>query len=402
MLRILFISTYPPQECGIATYTRALVRGVEEHCGTASCMIAVPENGTYPVRSDDRIAYVIRGGGQYSYARAAQWINNSSCDVVWLEHEFGIFSGQHGKDVLTLCRHLKKPLITTLHTVMQEPHSGAREITRQLVQMSSAVTVMANTGLQILKRKYKVNPEKLRMVPHGAPDVPFVRSREVDKGKYDGHTILSTFGLISRGKGLEYAISALPQVVAEFPRVKYLILGQTHPRVIKEEGESYRESLMQLAEQLGVSEHVEFLNRYMGLRELLTYLNITDIYLTPYIGKEQIVSGTLAYALACGKAIVSTPYLYATEVLGNGRGLIVDFRDTDGTAQAILNLLQNHTLKEGVEARCYAFSRDMTWQQVGWKHTRLARNVATATKVAFAQEKLAPFPIPHVTTSQAS
>jgi glycosyltransferase involved in cell wall biosynthesis len=261
---------------------------------------------------------------------------------------------------------------------------------------------MANTGLQILKRKYKVNPEKPRMVPHGAPDVPFVPSGNADKGEYGGHTILSTFGLISRGKGLEYAISSLPPIVAEFPEVKYLILGQTHPKVVMAEGESYRESLIKLAEELGVSEHVEFVNRYLGLRQLLRYLHLTDIYVTPYIGKEQIVSGTLAYAIACGKAIVSTPYLYATEVLGNGRGLLVDFRDAQGIAQATLGLLRDRPLKEGVEARCYAFSRDMTWRRVGWKHVSVARDVIAAREAAVAQAELASFRVPRVTTSHAS
>ena len=402
MLRILFVSTYPPQECGIATYTRALVRGIEEQYGAATCMIAVPENGTRPVGTNDKIAYVIEGGGQYSYAKAAHWINNSSCDVVWLQHEFGLFGGPQGKDVLTLCRHLRKPLITTLHTVMQDPPPAAREITRQIVQMSSAVTVMARTGLEILKKKYKVNPEKPRMVPHGAPDVPFVPSGDAHKGEHDGRTILSTFGLISRGKGLEYAISSLPPIVAEFPNVKYLVLGQTHPKVVMEEGESYRESLVKLAEELGVSEHVEFVNSYLGLRQLLGYLNLTDVYVTPYIGKEQIVSGTLAYAVDCGKAIVSTPYLYAQEVLANGRGLLVDFRDSSGTAQAILELLRNNALKEGVEARCYAFSRDMTWQQVGSKHVRLARSFAPAREAALTKAQLASFSVSRATPSRAS
>jgi glycosyltransferase involved in cell wall biosynthesis len=255
--------------------------------------------------------------------------------------------------------------------------------------------------LEILKRRYRVHRDKPRMVPHGAPDVPFVPSREAYKGKYDGHTILSTFGLISRGKGLEYAISALPAVVAEFPHVKYLVVGQTHPKVIMEEGESYRESLVKLADDLGVSKHVEFVNRYMGLRELLGYLNLTDVYVTPYIGEEQIVSGTLAYAVACGKATVSTPYLYAKEVLGGGRGIMVDFRDSDDTAGAMLTLLRHSVLKDEIEAKCYAFSRNMTWQQVGRQHIRLAQEVLAARQAVVTPE-LAPFQVPQVTTSQAS
>jgi len=325
MLRILFVSTYPPQECGIATYTRALVRSIEEENGTADCMIAVPENGAANVMPGKKIVHVIRDGGPYSYAQAAQLINNSSCDVVWLQHEFGIFTGKWGRDVVTLCRHLRKPMIMTLHTVMSDPEPEAKEVKRQLIQMSSAVIVMAKTAASMLTARYMANPAKLRMVPHGAPDVPFVASRQADKGPYGGHLILSTFGLISRGKGLENAIAALPAVVAEFPQVKYLIIGQTHPKILMQEGESYRESLMELAESLGLSAHVEFVDKYMSLQELLDYLRITDVYVTPYVGKEQIVSGTLAYAVACGKAIVSTPYRYAEEVLGDDRGLLVDF-----------------------------------------------------------------------------
>ena len=404
MLRILFVSTYPPQECGIATYTRALVRSVEQENGTAECMIAVPENGASHVKPGNKIAYVIRDGGPYSYAQAAHWINSSSCDAVWLQHEFGIFTGKWGKDVVTLCRHLKKPLVITLHTVMHDPDPDAKEVKRQLLQMSSAVMVMARTAVTILRTRYTVNPSKIFMIPHGAPDVPFIPSRRADKGAYAGQIVLSTFGLISRGKGLENAISALPAVVAEFPQVKYLIIGQTHPKVAMKEGESYRESLMQLAEDLGVSGHVEFVNRYMSLHELLHYLRLTDVYVTPYIGKEQIVSGTLAYAVACGKAIVSTPYRYATEVLGDGRGLLVDFCDAEGMGEAVLTLLRDPVLREDIEARCYSFSRNMTWGQVGADHVQLARNVVAARRAVLAREELVPLHISaaSATTSQAS
>jgi len=404
VLKILFISTYPPQECGIATYTRALVRGVEEYNGGVECAIAVPENGGFPVEARKKIVHVIRNGGPYSYAQAARWINNSSYDVVWLQHEFGLFAGKWGRDIVTLCRHLRKPLITTLHTVMHDPDPDARDITRQLVQMSSAVMVMANTAVKILRTRYKVNPAKLFVVPHGTPDVPFVPSRKADKGEYAGHTLLSTFGLISRGKGLENAISALPTVVAKFPEVKYLIIGETHPKVLLEEGESYRESLVKLAEDLGVSGHVEFLNRYMDLQELLDYLRITDVYVTPYIGKEQIVSGALAYAVACGKAIVSTPYRYAAEVLADGRGLLVDFGDSKGMAEGVLTLLRNPELKQDIEARCYAYGRSMTWQQVGAQHIRWARNVVAERRALLAKQQLTPLHIsaPVITRSQAS
>lgn len=404
MLKILFISTYPPQECGIATYTRALVRGVEEENGGAECSVVVPENGEFPVQARKKIVHVIRNGGPYSYAQAAQWINNSGCDVVWLQHEFGLFTGKWGRDVVTLCRHIRKPLVTTLHTVMHDPPPEAREITRQIVQMSSAVMVMANTAVKILRTRYKVNPAKLFMVPHGTPDVRFVPSSQADKGEYEGHTLMSTFGLISRGKGLENAISALPAVVAEFPQVKYLIIGQTHPKVLLEEGESYRESLAKLAEDLGVSAHVEFANRYMDLRELLDYLRITDVYVTPYIGKEQIVSGALAYAVACGKAIVSTPYRYAAEVLADGRGLLVDFRDSKGMAEGVLTLLRNPGLKQDIEVSCYAYGRSMTWQQVGAQHIRWARNVVVERRALLAKQELASLHIsaPVITRSQAS
>ena len=403
MLRILFVSTYPPQECGIATYTRALVRGVEEDNGGAECMIAVPENGGFPVQARKKIVHVVRNRGPYAYAQAAKWINESSCDVVWLQHEFGIFTGKCGRDIVTLCRHLRKPLVTTLHTVMYDPQPEEKEITRQLVQMSSAVMVMANAAVKILRTRYKVNPAKLFVVPHGTPDVRFVPSSRADKGKYAGHTLLSTFGLISRGKGLENAIAALPTVAAKFPEVKYLIIGQTHPKVLLNEGESYRESLVRLAEDLGVSAHVEFVNRYMGLQELLDYLRITDVYVTPYIGKEQIVSGALAYAVACGKAIVSTPYRYASEVLGDGRGLLVDFRDSEGMAKAVLTLLRNPELKESIETRSYAFGRNMTWQQVGAQHIHWARNVVVERRALVAQEELVSLRMPaSVTRSQAS
>jgi glycosyltransferase involved in cell wall biosynthesis len=403
MLRILFVSTYPPQECGIATYTRALVRSIEEENGTADCMIAVPENGAAHVMPGKKIVHVIRDGGPYSYAQAAQLINNSSCDVVWLQHEFGIFTGKWGKDVVTLCRHLKKPIVMTLHTVMSDPEPEAKEVKRQLIQMSSAVVVMAKTAVTMLTARYMANPAKLHMIPHGAPDVPFIPSRQADKGTYGGHLILSTFGLISRGKGLENAISALPAVVEEFPQVKYLIIGQTHPKILMKEGESYRQSLMELAESLGVSAHVEFVDRYMSLQELLDYLRMTDVYVTPYVGKEQIVSGTLAYAVACGKAIVSTPYRYAEEMLADDRGILVDFGDSSGMATGILKLLRDPVLKEEIEARCHAFSRNMTWRQVGAQHVSVARDVAAERRALLAQEQFVPLRVSaQATTSRAS
>jgi len=321
MARILFLSTFPPQECGIATYTRALIRGIETVHPDGVCHVAVPLDGNQPVLPFGKRTFLTFGGQTPEYYReVAEKINRSDYDVVWLQHEFGLFSGDCGSNVLELCGALKKPLITTLHTVMENPPEPYREITRELVRLSETVTVMVDIARGLLAKWYDVPVDKVVKIHHGLPNVPFRRSSAVKRPELQEFNVLGTFGLLSSGKGIEYAIEAMPAILERFPNTVYMVLGETHPKVKQAEGESYRMRLKAQAREMGIADRVQFVDRYLSLEQIIHFLQATDVYLTPYIGRNQISSGTLAYALSCGKAIVSTPYLYAQEVIGDGRG----------------------------------------------------------------------------------
>jgi len=378
MARILFLSTYPPQECGIATYTRALIRGIETVHPDGVCHVAVPLDGNQTVLPFGTRTYLtFKGETPEAYAAIAERINKSNYDVVWLQHEFGIFSGEWGCNVLELCRALRKPLITTLHTVMENPPEPARDITRKLIRMSDAVTVMVDVARSLLARWYDADVRKVVTLPHGVPDAPFMPSDSIKAPNLKGLNVLSTFGLLSRGKGIEYAIEAMPAILAKFPNTVYLVLGATHPKVKEAEGESYRLKLMTRACELGVADHVEFVGRYLSLEQIIYYLQSTDVYVTPYIGRNQISSGTLAYALSLGKAMVSTPYLYAQEVMGEGRGRLASFEDSASIAESVCELLADPAERKRIEKACYAYSRQMTWTAVGTRHVAMAAQSVT-------------------------
>ncbi len=377
MARILFLSTYPPQECGIATYTRALIRGIETVHPDSVCHVVVPLDGNQPVLPFGKRTYLtFQGDTPEVYGEIAEKINRSYYDVVWLQHEFGIFSGEWGCNVLELCRRLEKPLITTLHTVMEEPPGPAREVTRELVRLSDVVTVMVDVARSLLAEWYGIDVQKVVKVPHGVPDTPLVPSDSVKRADLAGRNVLSTFGLLSRGKGIEYAIGAMPAILEKFPNTVYLVLGATHPKVKETEGESYRRELQDRARDLGVADHVRFLSQYLSLEEIIYYLQATDVYVTPYIGRNQISSGTLAYALSCGKAMVSTPYLYAAEVMADGRGRLIEFEDSSSIAKAVCELLADPAERSRIERACYAYSRRMTWTAVGRRHIVMAAQAA--------------------------
>jgi len=393
MARILFLSTFPPQECGIATYTRALIRGIETVHPDGVCHVAVPLDGNQPVLPFGKRTFLTFGGQTPEYYReVAEKINRSDYDVVWLQHEFGLFSGDCGSNVLELCGALKKPLITTLHTVMENPPEPYREITRELVRLSETVTVMVDIARGLLAKWYDVPVDKVVKIHHGLPNVPFRRSSAVKRPELQEFNVLGTFGLLSSGKGIEYAIEAMPAILERFPNTVYMVLGETHPKVKQAEGESYRMRLKAQAREMGIADRVQFVDRYLSLEQIIHFLQATDVYLTPYIGRNQISSGTLAYALSCGKAIVSTPYLYAQEVIGDGRGRFAGFENSAEIAQAVCELLADPAERERTEKACYAYSRQMTWTAVGTRHVAMAaqagaakRHVAVAASSALRQ-----------------
>jgi glycosyltransferase involved in cell wall biosynthesis len=304
-----------------------------------------------------------------------------------VQHEYGLFGGPDGSWFLDLLESLDKPVVVTLHTVLPDPNENHLAVAQRLCSLASAVIVLSQTGKDILVNRYSVSPSKVRVIHHGVPDVPFSTTDTAKAAFGIGQrTVISTFGLISRGKGLEYAIEAMGAVVRRHPEVLYLILGETHPEVRRNEGESYRESLQGLITQYGLQNNVKLIDKYLEFDELVHYLQATDIYLTPYLNPVQIVSGTLAYAVGCGKAVVSTPYLYAQELLALHRGFLCEFRDAASIAVNVTALLDDPALRRATERRAYRFGRQMTWPHVASEYGNLfAQLVPTPAFEAIAR-----------------
>lgn len=371
----VFVSTYTPRECGIATFTKDLVDSVDRLDRFRLGVVAVNEpEAIYSY--DERVKCQIEQDSLGDYVEAARFVNSSRFNVVSLQHEFGIFGGTWGEYVVSLLEELEKPVVTTLHTVAPDFESKGQEVLNDIVSRSSLIVVMGHIAKQILEN-YEVSPKKVSVVQHGCPDVPFVDSDVVkDSLGLKGKTVLSTFGLINRGKGIQYAIRALAHVVDRYPNLVYMIVGETHPGVRKVEGERYRVELMKLIDKLGLGEHVRFHNRYLSKRELIKFLQATDIYVTPYISPNQISSGTLVFALGVGKAVVSTPFLHAKEVLANGRGLFCNFNDPDSIAECLGKLLEDVPLRKSIEKKAYAYSRRFVWSNVANDYVDLFKRAA--------------------------
>jgi glycosyltransferase involved in cell wall biosynthesis len=378
----LFMGSFPPRECGIATFTADVVSSFDLAYGTHSDVIAIDEPGadrTYPSNVVARLSQDDRD----SYRRVAAFANASEAKLVNIQHEYGLFGGPDGVWFLDFLEELDKPSVVSLHTVLPDPSESHRSVARRISERSDAIIVLSQTGKDILTDNYGVDPAKVHVIHHGVPDVP-LRSTAAAKGKFGvaDRTIISTFGLISRGKGIEYAIEAMRAIVDRHPDALYLILGQTHPGVRRSEGESYRESLQALVDQYGLHNNVRLIDKYLEFDELVAYLSATDIYMTPYLNPVQIVSGTLAYAIGCGKAVVSTPYLYAKELLAHGRGFLADFRDADSLAQRVNALLDDPLLRNATERRAYRFGRQMTWPHVAYEYGSLFESIAPAQRRA--------------------
>jgi glycosyltransferase involved in cell wall biosynthesis len=361
--RVACLSTYPPRECGIAAFTKDLLDAADELKGfKPSVVIALNEKETI-YNYDRRVKWQIERDRVEDYKKAAVSVNSSDVNLVNIQHEFGLFGGEHGDYLDHFLDNIEKPVVTTLHTVQPDFDSKAQAVLSSLTAKSAAIVVIARLAIEIL-RNQGIACNKLVVIPHGCPEIQFVSSESVKAslGLKD-RFVLSSFGLISRGKGLEYAIRALPSVVSREPRIIYLIIGETHPEVRKAEGESYRKRLMKLVEDLHLEQHVRFHNRFLSKRELIKYLQATDIYLTPYISPNQISSGTLTYALGAGRAVVSTPYLHAQETLANGRGLFCKFKDANSIAECIERLL-DRKLRKTIQGKAYKYSRRFVWSRV--------------------------------------
>jgi glycosyltransferase involved in cell wall biosynthesis len=356
---IAFVGDYLPRNCGIATFTHDLAEAVARQTGRNQPVIVVAMNDTpkgyaYP----DRVKFEVRQDYQIDYSRAADFLNFSRIDVVCLQHEYGIFGGDWGSNLLTLLRDLHRPFIVTCHTVFRDTQPVQKEVFEEIAARAAYLIVMSDLAVSMLQDIYKVPSEKIMLIPHGIHDVPFIDpSFYKDKFGVEGRDVLLTFGLLHRKKGIEYMIEALPAIAERHPKVTYLVLGATHPHVVKQEGESYRLSLQRRVRELGLEDHMLFHPRFVELDELLEYLGATDICVTPYLNLEQITSGALAYAMGSGKAVVSTPYGHAKELLSDGRGRLVPLRDSEALSREINALLDDEVVMSSVRKKAYMHTR---------------------------------------------
>jgi glycosyltransferase involved in cell wall biosynthesis len=359
---VAFLGDYLPRKCGIATFTSDLLGAVAARHPESRCF-AVPVNdieGCY--RYPDVVRFEIEEQDLDSYRGAAEYLNTSDVDVVSVQHEFGIFGGPAGSHLLTLLRELKAPVVTTLHTVLLKPNADQLRVMQQLIAHSARLVVMTERGRNILQEVYHAPPAKVDLIPHGIPDVPFV-APDCYKGQFGvyGKNVLLTFGLLSPNKGIEHVLHALPDVVAEFPDLVYMVLGATHPHELRERGEAYRLGLEAIARNNKIEKNVIFHNRFVGLKELTEFIGAADLYVTPYLDEAQITSGTLAYAFGAGKAVISTPYWHAAELLADQRGVLVPFADPKAIAREVSGLLRDGTRRKAMSDRAYKLGRAMVW-----------------------------------------
>ncbi len=387
--RIAFIGNYLPRQCGIATFTTDLCEAIaDEYKGTAC--IALPVNDReegyeYPAR----VRFELIEKDIESYRRAADFLNINNVDMVSLQHEYGIFGGRAGSYILEILRQLRMPVVTTLHTILQNPNADQRRVLKEIVSLSDRVVVMSERGAEFLQSVYQVPEDKIDLIPHGIPDVPFMDpSFHKDLFGVEGKSVLLSFGLLSANKGIENVISALPMILEKYPNVVYMVVGATHPHVVQNEGETYRLSLQWLAHEKGVEANVIFYNRFVSLEELVQFISAADIYITPYLDVAQITSGTLAYTLGAGKAVISTPYWYAEEMLADERGALVPFNDPQALAEQVIDLLGNESKRHAMRKRAYVFGRDMIWPQVARRYMQTFER-ARAERRHFVQAEFA-------------
>ncbi len=367
--RLAFVGNYLPRQCGIATFTTDLCEAIAtEYTGT-TC-IALPVNDTkdgyaYP----PRVRFELAEKDIDSYRRAADYLNINNVDLVSLQFEYGIYGGIAGSHIVALLRELRMPIVTTLHTILYEPDTDQRQVLEAVAALSDRLVVMSERGKDFLQEIYKVSSEKIDVIPHGIPDMPFVDpSFNKDLFGVEGKIVLLSFGLLSANKGIENVILALPRIVERYPNVMYFILGVTHPHVLQYEGETYRLFLQRLAQEKGVASNVIFYNRFVSSEELEKFISAADIYITPYLNAQQIVSGTLAYTLGAGKAVISTPYWYAEEMLADGRGTLVPFNDPEVLADSVIDLLDHEIKRHAMRKRAYMYGRKMIWPVVARRY----------------------------------
>jgi len=389
--KIGFLSNFPPKECGIATFTRDLITSLNKRINpkVKSRVIALNEESSL-YNYDSRVIMQMNKDDLEDYIKIAKRINRSdNIKIVCIQHEFGLFGGEYGNYIIPFLETIEKPVVVTFHSVLPAPDDLRKRVVKFIGDKSAAIIVMAEKAVEILNKDYNISKNKIFVVPHGIPDSP-MHSTESFKRKLrlENKTILSTFGLLSKGKGIEYMIKSLPFLVKKYPNIVYIVIGETHPIIRKNEGEEYRNSLISLVKKLGLENNVKFYNKYLSLNEIIECLLASDVYICTNLDKNQIVSGTLSYALGCGKAIVSTPSVYAEEVLANERGLLAGFKDPKSFADAIDKILSSKEFRNKLENNAYSFGRSMIWQNVALNYFSIFNKV-----VKLREETIEKYPI---------
>ena len=373
---IAVIGNYLPRQCGIATFTRDLVEGLSAQAPDTDCWAVAMNDRLEGYPYPEKVRFEINQNKLADYGIASQFLNISETDILCVQHEFGIFGGTAGSHLLKFLGDLNMPVVTTLHTVLKDPSPEYRDVMCKLSSLSDKLVVMSHKAEKFLQDIYGIPREKIAFIHHGIPDMPFIDSSfNKDKFEVEGKKVLLTFGLLSPSKGIETVLHALPAVLEKHPDVVYIILGATHPHVLKSQGDAYRIMLQQTVHKLGIGRNVIFQNSFLALRELGEFLGIADIYITPYPEEAQITSGTLAYAMGTGKAIISTPYWYAVEMLAEGRGKIVPFKNSKALAEQINALLDNDGERHAMRKKAYTFTREATWKEVSRRYLEIFRDV---------------------------
>jgi len=364
-VRIAVIGNHLPRQCGIATFTTDLCDAISNEYGAAQLSVVAVNDGQSSYLYQERVRFEIREGDIESYKAAAEFLNASNVELVCLQHEYGIFGGKSGNHIIELLKHLKMPVLTTLHTVLREPNQDQRVAMHKIAALSERLIVMSQYSSRVLQEVFNVSAGKIDLIPHGIPDIPFEQP-DVYKKLFScqGKSVLLTFGLLSPNKGFESVIRAMPRILSSHSNAVYMIAGATHPQIRAREGDRYRLELQALAKQVGVEEQVLFVNRFVTPEEMASLVGSADIYITPYCHEAQAVSGTLAYALGAGKAIISTPYWHAAEVLDHGRGVLVPFENPDAIATATNELLANDEARQAMRELAYQYARPMVWKRV--------------------------------------
>jgi len=364
-VRIAVVGNHLPRQCGIATFTTDLCNAIAAEYGAAQLSVVAVNDGHSSYSYPERVRFEISEGDIASYRGAADYLNASNVDLVCLQHEYGIFGGKSGNHIMEFLKHLKMPAVTTLHTVLREPNLDQRVVMHKIAARSERLIVMSQYSSRVLQEVFKVRSEKIDLIPHGIPDLPFEQP-DVYKKPFScqGKSVLLTFGLLSPNKGFESVIQAMPSILTGHSDTVYLIAGATHPQIRAREGDRYRLELQALAKKLGVERQVLFVNRFVSPEEMASLVGSADIYITSYCHEAQAVSGTLAYAMGAGKAIISTPYWYAAEVLDHGRGMLVPFENPAAIATATIALLANDEARQAMRERAYLYARSMVWNRV--------------------------------------